>query len=278
MNQYDQFDQREQHDEQQIDFKSALLVGFIFLFIAGFPILLNTMESYVSVRRTWPISVQYLVSPTFRMMCVLIVWFGIYQRFYNDRNPPLGPTLGLLVGWKNAILGIVVGFACTLPMLALGLASPLMPANKYLVFSTIFPGFTEELVYRAIGFGLLVQIARMNLWVAAVLTSVAFGLAHINFTPDPGETIIGQLGFWIAMIALGGFMYAWIYAGARWNLWVVIALHAGMNLWWELFDLTKSPLGGWGATIARIVSVGLVVLFVFHFKVFDRPRRTMIQE
>ena len=263
-----------ENDEQHFSIKSATLVAFMFLFIAGFPIVLNSMDSYTSVRRTWPITVQYLVSPTFRMICVCIVWFGIYQRFFKDRNP----TLGLMVGWKNAILGFAIGFGCTLPMLALGLASQPKPQSRYLVFSTIVPGFTEELVYRAIGFGLLVQIARMNLWVAAVLTSIVFGLAHIDFTPDPGETILGQLGFWIAMIAAGGFMYAWIYAGARWNLWVVIALHAGMNLWWDIFDLPSSPLGSWGATIARIVSVGLVVLFVFHFKVFDRQHRSMIQE
>ena len=145
-----------------------------------------------------------------------------------------------------------------------------------IIHGSIMPGLTEEIFYRAFMFGLLVQVARCPMWTTAIITGVVFGLAHVDITPEEGQTIIGQLGFWIGMIAAGGFMYAWIYHASNWNLWVVIALHTGMNLWWDMFDLTSTPIGGWGATSARILSVGLVVLFVMHFKLLGSPLRSTI--
>ncbi len=144
---------------------------------------------------------------------------------------------------------------------------------RYLAYTTVMPGLTEEIFYRAFAFGLLVRVAGWKLWPAAIFTGVVFGLAHVDFTPDEGETILGQLGWWIAMIALGGVLYAWLYERASWNIWVVVALHTGMNLWWDVFEMGGSVLGPIGATVARIAAVGLALLLVVHYRLLNQEPR-----
>ncbi len=250
----------------------AILIVVFFFIGLGVPQVLNGFESYRAMRGSWPIDAQFMIHPLFRMLIVLIGWLAIRRLIGQGRTP----TLGIMVGWRQALKGFVIGFACTLPMLVLGLMCTTQPASRYLVYSTVVPGFTEEVFYRAFAFGLLVQVVAINRWTAAVFTAIFFGLAHVDFTPSQGQTILGQFGPWIAMIALGGLLYAWIYQRANWNLWVVVALHAGMNLWWDVFDLTSSEMGNWGATISRILAVGLAIYFVVFRGVLRPPATNQV--
>jgi hypothetical protein len=234
---------------------TALMIG------VALPEALMASDSYTSWRRGLPVDVQYVMHPLFRMTLVTIVYLWL-RRLSTHR----ASTLGLLVGWRNMLMGLGIGLACSLPMLVVGLLGT--PRDdfdpRYIAYSTLMPGITEEIFYRAFAFGLLVQLARWRVWPAAIFTGIVFGLAHVDFSPAPGQTIAEQFGLWIAMIALGGVMYAWLYERARWNLWPVIGLHFAMNLWWDTFDLTSSPLGAVGATLSRIACVGYGVLFIVH--------------
>tara|TARA_A100000171_G_scaffold52712_1_gene72513 strand:+ start:1170 stop:1943 length:774 start_codon:yes stop_codon:yes gene_type:complete len=237
------------------------------------PKLLWMIEGYREFIWSMPIDVQYIIHPLFRMVLTLIGWAVIISMQERSKRP----TMGLCVGWVLGVKAFVLGFACTLPMLVLGLMSEYSGSNRYdIMYKAISPGVTEEIFYRALLFGMLVQVARVPLWPSAIVTGIVFGLAHVDLTPDEGQTIIGQLNLWIMLIVLGGVMYAWMYSASRWNLWVVIALHIGMNLWWGMFDLTSSPLGEFGATLSRIVCVGLVVLFVFGLRVLEPGRKPTI--
>jgi len=235
--------------------------------------LLWLIDAYEATIKSWSYDAQYLVHPMMRMVLVVLGLACVYRISCPENRI----SMGLIIGWHRAIKGLGLGFACTLPMLLLGLTSELFTPSRYeIMYTAITPGLTEEIFYRAFMFGLLVQASRCPMWWAAVITGIVFGLAHVDITPAEGQTIIGQLGPWIAMIGLGGFMYAWLFYESQWNLWVVIALHIGMNLWWDMFDLTQTPLGNWGATLARIVSVGLAVLFVVQFRVLsDRNGSTI---
>lgn len=240
--------------------------------VLGFK-LLWMIDGYRSMIKSWPYDAQYLIHP---MMRVSLVMSGLVF-VYRMARPEDRVSMGLRVGWPDTIKGLGLGFACTLPMLLLGLMSESFTPTRYeILYTAITPGITEEIFYRAFMFGLLVQVARCPLWQSAIITGLIFGLAHVDITPDAGQTILGQIGPWIAMIGVGGFMYAWLYWESRWNLWVVIALHIGMNLWWDMFDLTLTPLGNWGATLVRVVSVGLAVLFVFHYRVLSPKPTTTI--
>jgi membrane protease YdiL (CAAX protease family) len=253
----------------------VLISVFAIVGILG-PKLLWMNAGYASMVRSWPLDAQFMIHPSMRMLLVLVSWV-LVMRMKPANNHA---TMGLLIGWNRALKGIATGLVCSLPMLALGLLGTSYTPNRYEIMHTaIAPGLTEEIFYRAFMFGLLVQLARCPIWTTAIITGLVFGLAHVDITPDEGQTIIGQLGPWIAMIGLGGFMYAWLYWESGWNLWLVIALHAGMNMWWDMFDLSATPLGDWGATAARVLAVGLVVLLVFGLRVLGpRPCATIVDE
>jgi membrane protease YdiL (CAAX protease family) len=264
------------HDEhtQRIRWDVVAVIGLVSLIgVLGFKFLWM-VDGYRSVVRSWPIDMQYVIHPILRMLLVVVGVMIVFRMSQSDNKP----TMGLGVGWARALKGIAIGFGCTLPMLLLGLWSDSFTASRYgILYGSISPGLTEEIFYRAFMFGLLVQVARCPMWPTAILTGAVFGLAHVDITPDEGQTIIGQLGFWIAMIGVGGMMYAWIYQLSRWNLWIVIALHAGMNLWWDMFVMNATPLGGWGATAVRVLSVGLVVLIVMRLRGMRAPQRSTIE-
>ena len=253
----------------------GLIAAIALVGILG-PKLLWMNTGYASMVRSWPIDVQFLIHPVLQMVLVFVGWLLVL------RLKPVGASasMGLMTGWGLACKGIGVGLVCTLPMLLVGLmSSSYTPSHYEILYADLSPGLTEEIFFRAFMFGLLVQVGRCPMWATAVITGIVFGLAHVDLTPDEGQTIVGQLGPWIAMIALGGFMYAWLYWESGWNLWLVITLHAGMNLWWDMFDLTQTPLGNWGATGARFASVGLVVLCVVGLRVFgQRPGATIGHE
>ncbi len=266
----------ESSQEQKLSIRWSVvtvITVFTAIGVLGFK-LLWMIDGYRSMVKSWTYDAQYLVHPLMRMVLVVIGVLLVYRMARPDDRA----SMGLAVGCPNAIKGLGLGFVCTLPMLLLGLMSESFTPTRYeIMYTAMMPGITEEIFYRAFMFGLLVQVARCPMWPTAIITGLVFGLAHVDITPDQGQTILGQLGPWIAMIGLGGFMYAWLYWESGWNLWVVIALHIGMNLWWDMFDLTMTPLGGWGATIARILSVGLAVLFVFHFRVLSGGRGSTIK-
>ncbi len=208
---------------------------------------LREFVRYDELWSSWPYSARSLVNTGWRLLAVLIGWLMLRSQLDAHQRP----TLGLDTGWGRGLKGFALGCACTLPMLILGFLGDREPISFRLLHMTIEAGLSEEIIYRAFAFGLMVQVFRVKLWPAAIVSGVIFGLVH--FHAGIGEKSI---------IALGGVMYAWIYARSGWNLWIVIALHSMMNLWWGVFDLSSSPLGNWGATLVRVLSVGLAVYFV----------------
>lgn len=94
------------------------------------------------------------------------------------------------------------------------------------------------------------------MWPAAILTGVAFGAIHLSgfgLAAVQGEFV------WVAVIGVGGALYAWLFWRWKWNLWVVIALHLFMNLWWGVWDLGENALGPWAVTAARVLTLTLAV-------------------
>jgi membrane protease YdiL (CAAX protease family) len=86
-----------------------------------------------------------------------------------------------------------------------------------------------------------------------------FGVVHLGQASVQQLPLAGELGT-VAIVSLGGILFAWLYA--RWgdNLWVPFGAHAFMNLWWSVFDLAESPLGGWLPNVLRGLSVVLLIV------------------
>ena len=203
----------------------------------------------------WPRDARYMVQPVIWAVLLTITILLARRCSASARHA----TLGLLIGWRRAMHGAAIGLACASPMLALGLLAPRREITHEIIQGTLVAGLSEEILFRGFAFGFLVQLARWRVWPAAILTGAVFGALHIDW----GSSIAPQLG-WVSFIGLGGVLYAWIHARSGWNLWIPIALHTAMNLWWAYFDLNATPLGPTGATLARVLCVTLVIVIVLR--------------
>jgi membrane protease YdiL (CAAX protease family) len=59
---------------------------------------------------------------------------------------------------------------------------------------------------------------------------VLFAIAHLYQSDDFNEL----LGI-VAITGTGSILFCWLYMKWKDNVWPVFGLHAGMNLWWEVF-------------------------------------------
>ena len=75
----------------------------------------------------------------------------------------------------------------------------------------------------------------MVVWPSALLC----GYGHV----EQGQSLQDMAGLFF-LTGAGGVTFAWLVY--RWqSLWVAVALHICMNLWWRLFSVAKTAIGGW---------------------------------
>lgn len=163
-------------------------------------------------------------------------------------------------------LAIAVSFVACSPML-IGLAipgriNPEFTLSGALFGAAIYP-FAEEFLFRGYAFHQLHRRAGLNLWIAALIVGVAFGVAHLGNASVKELPLSGEIGT-VAIISIGGVLYAWLFARWKDNLWVPFGMHALMNLWWDLFDVSETALGGWYSNVLRVLTVVLIIVFTIY--------------
>ena len=156
----------------------------------------------------------------------------------------------------------VFSFVAALPMLlAFGLSSP--TNSKMSVLSVgvgcFLAPFAEEVLFRGYMFGQLYRRARWGFWLSALIPSALFALGHAYQAGGPLE-----LAGIFAVTGFGGLLGCWLYLRWNGNLWIVFGLHSLMNLWWEVFGVADTALGGWIANGARLVTVILAVVLTIY--------------
>lgn len=167
--------------------------------------------------------------------------------------------LGLLA---PAGRGLVFAAIATLPMLIVfALTSSVNPKMTFLTVGVgcFIAPFAEEVLYRAFLFRQLYRRARLGFWVSALMPSVMFAAAHLYQSDD----LMELLGI-VAITGTGGIGFCWFFMKWRDNLWAVFGLHAGMNLWWEVFAVDDTALGGRLANGARLATVVVAVLLTIY--------------
>jgi membrane protease YdiL (CAAX protease family) len=139
------------------------------------------------------------------------------------------------------------------------------------VGSAILGPFAEELLFRGLLFRQLVSRARWSVTASVIVSSLAFGLAHIR-NIDLGLLTGLQFGWLPLMLnsalpyAAGGAVFAWLTW--RWNsLWPAIALHGLMNFWWDLTTGEHVQLDFHldGMSAAQALSVALAVVLTLRW-------------
>lgn len=155
----------------------------------------------------------------------------------------------------------VVAFAATLPMLAaFALTGGLRPEYSLLVLavSGLFSPVAEEVLFRGYAFGQLYRRAGWNFWPAILVPTLFFSAGHLY----QAGGLVSALGIF-GVTAIGSVWFAWLYL--RWNnLWVPLGLHSLMNIWWYLFAVDTSALGGWLANIARLATIAVSIVLTLY--------------
>jgi membrane protease YdiL (CAAX protease family) len=229
----------------------AFIASVIFLVSVN----LHDLLRYVGLRRIFQWSV---VNGLANMFQVALCFFGVSLAHCVNLKAACR-ELGLRAPVKRAL---VFSFIAALPMLlAFALTSNLnhhMSAASVTVGCFIAP-FAEEVLFRGYIFRQLYRRARLGFWMAALVPSVLFALVHVYQAESIGE-LIGIL----AITGIGSIIGCWIFMKWQDNLWAVFGLHSLMNLWWEVFAIDDTALGGWLANVARILTIALAVMLTFY--------------
>lgn len=147
---------------------------------------------------------------------------------------------------------MLIAFAVRFPV-----SSTLAPLD-ILAFCFIAP-FAEELVYRAYLFRQLYRRARMGFWLSALIPSLLFAAAHLWQSDDPGE-----LAGIVLITGAGSVLGCWLFVRWHDNVWPVVGLHCLMNLWWAVFAVDDTALGGWLANAARLATVAVAIVLTIY--------------
>lgn len=158
--------------------------------------------------------------------------------------------------------GFILAFLCTMPMLmafAIKFCLNTKLSSDTIIINTISSAFFEEIIYRAFLFGILYRYTRLGFLPSIFFGSLLFGVAHLYQATDFIEILEV-----FAITFLGSVFFSWIYAEWNFNLWTVIFLHCLMNLYWLIFNVDDSAIGGMYTNIFRFLSlfiaIGMTVL------------------
>ena len=165
--------------------------------------------------------------------------------------------------------GLTFAAIATLPMLiAFALTSDVNPNMTFLTVGVLcfIAPFAEEVLFRGFLFRQLYMRARLGFWVSALLPSIVFAAKHLYQSDDLME-LVGI----VAITGTGGIGFCWFFMKWRYNIWAIFGLHSLMNLWWEVFAVDDTALGGWLANGARLATVVIAVLLTIYKDKFWRP-------
>jgi membrane protease YdiL (CAAX protease family) len=148
---------------------------------------------------------------------------------------------------------MLVGLALTRHM------SSDLVVTDLIYFEAVAP-FAEEVLFRGYAFRQLHLRAGWPFLAAVLLTSVMFGLGHI----EKGTTS-SQVAAIFFITGVGGAFFAWLLL--KWdNLWVPFFTHLFMNQWWDLFGVGETAWGGWFPLSLQIATMSLAVALTLYLK------------
>mgnify|MGYP002783960749 CR=1 FL=1 len=223
-------------------------------------IAIATLAAFLAVEHLHPMLLRALGGTDVLVDNVFDVFVWIYTPYW------LVPLLlaAALFGLRKvpAVLGVAAPFApalafgalCTLPMLVgyaiYGTVDRDALSVSRMLQSSLYPGVFEEVLYRAMLFGLLFRLAGWGFLPAALI-----GAAHLWQGRDAMEAV----GVAFAT-GIGAIWFAWLYAEWRDNLWVPIVFHVLMNLYWSVFQMGDNALGGHAANVFRMTTILLSIV------------------
>lgn len=159
-------------------------------------------------------------------------------------SAPIGRPLVWALIWAAPALAICLIWA--------RLASDLKPED--IAWLSIGGPFAEELVYRGLAVGVLMRVCGWRGPAACLWPALFFGIVHVWQGTD-----LGEVAGIVAITALGGLFFGWLFIRWNDNLWPPVLLHIGLNLLWQVFALGDNAIGGWVGNTERAVALAAAV-------------------
>jgi len=188
------------------------------------------------------------------LFCFLAVWL---MRRTGFRGTCL--ELGLS---QTKMTATVFGVAVSLPMLiGFIITRQLTPHINLLslLFLSVLSPIAEEVEFRGFGVRQLQRGTGWPFWVVVWPSSILFGYVHV----EQGQNSMEMASLFL-LTGMGGVVLAWLVY--RWQtLWVAVALHICINLWWELFSVSKNAVGGWFPFVLQTLTILLAILGTLYF-------------
>ena len=206
--------------------------------------------------RQLPKASSYLEMVLTREIFPLLLTGGLIWWLHGRRLGAVPEAWGLRA---NALDAFKMAFVFCLPML-LGYAFlagfKVSLTWRGFLLGCLMAAFSEELFYRGFVFGQLFRFAGWGFLTAGLLNALVFGSAHLYQAGDWGSAV----GIF-AITALGGLWFAWLYIEWGNNLWMPVAMHFFMNLWWSAFDAGPNAGGGLAANLFRAATVAFSIVW-----------------
>ncbi|OGC91182.1 MAG: hypothetical protein A2W25_10360 [candidate division Zixibacteria bacterium RBG_16_53_22] len=195
---------------------------------------------------TMQLLIGYLFWVVPSLLTLLILYDFDFGRVARDLGLKANP-------WKAVLLA----FLFTLPMMLGYYATTKMANLTASIFfkEALLPGIFEEYIFRGFLIGQLFKRGRLGFIPAVIIGSFAFALGHLY----QGATIPVMIGV-IFITAVGSAWFAWLFIEWGRNLYLVMSMHAFMNLWWSVFSAGQNALGGVSANVIRLLTVAITVI------------------
>lgn len=228
----------------------------ILLVLLGTGLGLNVRDIAAALGRPIPgLPIPYGGSLLDNALAVLVT--VLLALLLRPRHMGLAESLGLRGnGMRGPLWVLLASLPCWVGLAVLGRPNTALTALDATMLAVLFP-LAEEILFRGLGFILLVKIVRGPWPLLALPQALLFGMVHwLGFGGFDGGGVALFVG---AVIALGGFVFAWLDRLDGNTLWCGLALHVSMNLAWNVFSLDDAVALGWQATSLRIGTALLAV-------------------
>lgn len=205
--------------------------------------------------------------PLWRGLLAFIV-IGVTMAFIC---PPRKIWSEMGLGMNGFLKGWGIGTALCLPMfITNAIAGQFTFSWGTLFFSALWPGFFEEVTFRAFPFGPLYRRCKWNFFLAIIIPTITFAMGHLYQSNDFMSAVLV-----LAVTGAGSIFFAWLYVEWEYNLWLPIALHAMMDAAWSLFPVGE---GDYGATGNVITNVGRAITIILAIAITIWHKRNKKQQ
>lgn len=248
---------------------------------------MQTSAVATSARRTQVAAIALSVFALAQALRPLLFRFAAFRSFYDTHQWQAGETVWK-VGWiALALLGVMIvhrvgmrtalreiglggigagrglafAFAAALPaLLTFAVAFPLVrPIDLWQCAMTgIVSPVSEEVLFRGYLFRQLYARAGWPFWAALLINVVPFALGHLSQAERAGGELLTVAGVFV-ITGAGAALFAWLLVRSGYNLWFVIGLHAVLNLYWYVFAVSNTAIGGWLSNLARLTTLAFGV-------------------